>query len=86
MVKGKKLTQKDKEPWEMTRNEYEKEYFKPNSKFNDDAQDVWRTWQKQKLMGQRKDLPYGITSFKQLIKKTVKDYHKYEVQQSTGVK
>jgi len=72
----------EREPWEMTFEEYKKEYFKPGSAYNEEAQETWRTWQKQKLQGIRgknEELPYGIKDFKGLVDKMARDFHKYEV-------
>ena len=78
-----KVIEKAKEPYLLTLEEYKKEYFRPRSKYNEEAQDVWRTWQKQKLMGVRKGkLPYDIESFKELIDKMARDFHKYEVEKA----
>ena len=51
------------------------EYIKMKGKdINAVANDIWREWQKQKLLGHRgKELPYNITEFKQLYKK-VRNY------------
>lgn len=74
---------KTKEPWKMTFEEYEKEYFRPGSEYNEQVQDIWRTWQKQKLLGQRgRELPFGIKSIKDLLNKVAKDYHRYEIERA----
>jgi len=72
----------EREPWQMTLEEYKKEYFKPGSAYNEEAQETWRTWQKQKLQGIRgknEEPPYGIKDFKDLVDKMARDFHKYEV-------
>jgi len=58
---------KAKEPWEMTKTEFVKANKQDLNKI---ANDIWGTWQKQKLMGQRKVLPNNINNFKQLYEQT----------------
>ncbi|MGI6129889.1 MAG: diguanylate cyclase domain-containing protein, partial [bacterium] len=59
-----------KEPWEMTLTEFAKTQKQDISMI---MNNIWGDWQKQKLLGQRTELPDGIETAKQLYNKIKED-------------